>query len=1165
MQYVNSMTNSILNSCSKKQVALFIFVFFIFVKVQIKSQETTLYFSHFTNKNGLSQNSVHCIAQDSTGYVWLGTEDGLNRFDGYEFAHFHEDGTKAGNLSSDYITDLAFDNSNRLWIATWNGLNRYQQETETFHAYLHRPNETGSLVSNTVYQVFVDTENYIWAGTDKGVSRSKKPLNNTKSDSLGFVLYTANSTQNRLIDNLIKAIGEDQDKNVWIASSMGLNKVNTKSGKTASFLLPDTKKGNEIYTIAIVDKKIWVATRMGLYLFDTTLGKFHSYTGTAFFKENKARNQIVSLLPDDKDGLYIGTKNIGLIYYNIAQNSYKQYYKQNDRPNSIQNRQISDMLIDKSGNLFLVGLNGLDIAQIETYPFGLNSCQRTKDKKLLSPTVLSAYCQNKNFIWLGFQQQGLALYNRKTHQFKNFSFEKLNNGRQISVKVICPVDTKNLLLGTSENGLLVFDTQTEQVQQYKDSFGISSNNILSVTKGKNNSYWIGTKGGGLKHFDLKTGRFKIYLPETNNKNSLGHSIVTHVFVDSKGRVWVATFGGGLNLFNEKTGKFTRYRHDIKDKNSISSNNVTHIFEDSKGILWIGTASGLNKFNPEKGSFVSYKDKDGLSNGFVYAILEDDKLNLWLSTNYGIFKFNKSTEKFTNYDVESGLQNNEFNLNAACKTPDSQMFFGGISGFNLFDPDSIKNSHFKPNIAITNFQLLYQDVKIGQKYKGKLVLSKAINCTDTIFLSYKNNQFGFEFTAFDYTKPAALKYSFRLKGFNKTWHTVKANKRYISYTSISPGVYTLQIRATNANGVWNSSIKELTIIIETPFWQTWWFILLIVLALIGIVLGIYHIRTFYLLKKKKELEKEVKERTKTIQEKNNLLINQKEELKQQAEELREITNQLKKLNSNLEQKVASRTNDLNIALEKAEDAQKLISSFLSNMSHELRTPMNAISGFSQLIADTEASNKDKQRYAEIINTNTGALLTLVENVMDVAKLHTNQYKFVNRPFYLASLCTEVYTELDNSPLKKESVDLIFLIDKLPKLKIYSDPKAFRHIIFNLLENALKYTEKGQVEFLCSCTTNNDANTVFEPTNNSTGFVLKIVVSDTGIGIKKEYQKNIFNAFHKVEENKKKLFRGTGLGLALVKNLTDKLFGKVMLESGLNQGTKVSISIPLSRKE
>ena len=366
---------------------------------------------------------------------------------------------------------------------------------------------------------------------------------------------------------------------------------------------------------------------------------------------------------------------------------------------------------------------------------------------------------------------------------------------------------------------------------------------------------------------------------------------------------------------------------------------------------------------------------------------------------------------------------------------------------------------------------------------------------------------------------------------------------------------MQIKSTNADGVWNDNVKKLHIIIKAPFWRTNLAKVLFLILFVIIVITISIIRTSVLKKQKEKLEVQVKERTKTINSQSKILkeryeevLSQKEELKQQSEELLLISELLETTNKELENKVKTRTSELEIALEKAKDAEKLISSFLSNLSHEIRTPMNAIMGFSQIMCSTDINQKEREKYTEIIEKNVEELLNQIDNIMNVAKLHSGQYNIVNKTFNLNDLFSELYIKLKaETKLIKNKVDFQLNIAGNDNIEIFSDEESYKHIIFNLVENALKYTEKGFVEFGYKISSNN---------------IIEIFVNDTGIGIEKQQQKFIFNAFSRIEDSKEKIYRGTGLGLALVKSLTEKLNGKIELNSKLNEGTKFSIFIPLS---
>ena len=1148
---------------------------FSFAHSSTIAQEISLYFRHYTTENGLSQNFTKSITQDSIGYIWVGTEHGLNRFDGYEFKQFHVDNNKTDGLSSDFITALCTDKKNRLWIGSWGGLNYYNQKTNKFYSFRHNVHDKSSLLSNMITYVFVDSKNYLWVGTNKGLNRSLTSLDSSKKLDkleLKFLNFCAGKSDCNLTDNYINTIIEDHDHNIWIATNKGLNKFSLKTKKLYSYTLPQTQNVlNRINSITCgLNGDIWLGTNAGLYKFDVSNNLFLCYANEPFFKKDIAANQIKKVLIDHKGALWIGTQNVGIVHFNIETNTYKVLKKEQGTIHSLEKNSIENLFVDKSNNIFVLGVSGLDVAKIENMPFGLKRCYRNEKGKILSNTILSVYSPNKQQVWLGFRHQGLSLYDRQSKSFENFHFDKINNGKKQSIKAIYPKNSNELLLGTRNSGLLLFNTKTGGIKQFKhnetDSNSISSNFVFFITKDKKGYYWVATHNNGLNKFDEKTGLFTRYLHDEKDTTSIGHSAISHVLIDSGEKIWLATFGGGLNLLNEKTGKFKQFKHEFSKTNSISSNYVTHIYESSDGNLWVGTARGLNKFNRKTGDFMQFTYENGLSDEFIYGILEDNKSNIWVSTNQGLFKLDKITEKFTNYDIESGLQDNEFNVNAVCKTPDNMFLFAGMKGFNLFNPDSIKNRQFVPNIAITSFQLFYNEVEIGKKYNNRIVLSESINNIDTLSLHYKNNQLSFEFAAFDYTKPKAINYAIRIKGLSDVWSIVPPSKRYVSFTNLKPGNYVFEIKSTNSDGVWSDNVKQLHILINPAFWQQTWFNLLILLFIFMAIYLFIKIRIKWLIVQQNRLKQLVKIKTEAISSKNI-------ELWEQTEELNQLAELLKNSNIDLEKKVKKRTKKLKKALDGSKEAEKLISSFLSNLSHEIRTPMNAINGFSQLISDPDLSPEQRINFSDIINKNVDTLLVLIDNIMNISKLHTGHYVIKNSSFSLNDLFIELFADFKNkTQIINKNVDFkLDISSKNENITLFSDRDIIKQIIYQLVDNALKYTEKGKVSFgyrleLPKTEIENPGllKTLTDQTIKKTKNILlnlTIFVNDSGVGIDKKQQQNIFNAFKKVE-NKEKLFRGTGLGLAIVKNLTEKLNAKINLQSEMNKGTRIKIKIPLS---
>jgi len=1137
------------------------------------SQKNNLYFEHYTIEDGLSQNSVFDIAQDSKGFIWIATETGLNRFDGYNFKVYNQEVRKKNSLISGYIKSIAIDKLDRIWIGAVSGFSCFNPKDNTFYLFNNVENNINSLSGNYINSVFVDKEGFVWVGTEIGLNKSKQAIGNNlilDAANIKFEYFKSGNKSNNISNNSVNCFFEDNEYNIWFGTERGLNKYDKKTDKIYQYFYScnnndEQKKINQITSIAqLNDSVLFIGSSGGFLSFNINTNLFHSFKNHPFYKKHKLSSAITRILKDSFGNFWIATYGKGLIFYNSNTLKFELHKKNNQDPNSLSGNFINSLFIDNSSTLF-VGIygNGFNTTKISSYSIELFKEETSIANSLSDSHLKHVFCQDNNTIWLGTFSKGLEKFNPNTKKFTHYPFNQFSN-KSVGVvfQHVRPENKNNIWIGTIGQGLLLFNHKTGEYLQYKkneNQNSISSNKIYWLTKNNPDYLWIGTFGHGLDKLDLKTGVFKNYNKTSEKSNNISNNFITFIDFDNDSILWITTWGGGLNSFNTKTEKFTHYNYSVEDTNTISSDFCVtiHFDNNDKNILWVGTSTGLNKFNKKTGVFKTYSIKDGLPDLFINSIEEDDHGNLWISHVRGMSRFNKTTEEFINFTVKDGLQNNEFSSGVNEKLPDGRMIFGGIAGFNIFHPDSIKPNKCKANINITNFKIFYNDVEIKKKYNGNVLLKKSIIYTDTIILNYKNNVISFEFVAHDYKNPENIKYAFKLKGFEHKWNFTNSDKRYATYTNLEHGTYYLQIKSTNASGIWNNNAKELVIIIDAPFWLTTWFKILSAIMFILFVIAISTIRTKVLKKQKENLEKQVKERTTTIKQQKQTIesnyeevLSQKEELKQQAEELLLVSDLLGDSNKKLESEVKKRTLELEIALEKAKDAEKLISSFLSNLSHEIRTPMNAILGFSQILCSSKMEHNEIEKYTEIIEKNVYLLLNQIDNIMEIAKLHSGQYDVIKKEFNVLNLFKELYDKLKpESKLSENTVEFSLLIDETKDIVILSDEESVSHIIFNLVENALKYTEKGYVEF------------GYKILNTNKNKTIEIFVNDTGIGIDEKEQKIIFNAFSKIETSKRKLYRGTGLGLALVKNLTEKLNGKIELKSIPDKGTKVKILIPI----
>ncbi len=1138
---------------------------FLYAHYSVKAQNTRLYFKPYSIVDGLSQNSVYCITQDKNNFIWLATGKGLNRFDGYEFVNYYHNPKDSNTISHSRVLDIEVDKRNRLWLATNAGVNCYDQTEDIFYHFKSDSNNSQSIWEDMVKDLFIDSEGFLWVGTRSGLNVSVLPLDSI--NDLNKAIEFRRISKNTLTDNLIIRILEDKTGNIWLATTNGLNKINKKTFKVKQYYPDSTKslqKTNWISAIEInEDNNLWVGTLSGLFLLKNDT--FVSYNNHPFFIKNPNAKSIYSIKIDKYKRLWIGTFNQGVLLYNQKENTFKAFKSNSSDLYSLANNHAYYLYIDRQSNLFVSTFaRGFSVANILPVKFTL---YLYSDKNQDSTDIVRSVLYDKNdFLWLGLHNKGLYHLNLKNGNLNKYDFPELTKDNILpTVKCMLKNNDSTLWIGTLTKGLHLFNFKTKKrIKEIKYSEKNSLNSIEAVfdlKKDKDGNLWIASWINGLFKLENSTGKLIHYSKE--NQNWIKNNNITSIYMADNDEIWLTTWGGGINIINPKTGEFRDYTDSDNSRIKIPSNYCTIIHRDKSGVYWVGSTEGLFKLDENQYQTQCFKSRSVIDNEIIFSIEEDNNANLWIGTNYGLNRFSTSNFSVLNYKETEGLPSNEYYIASSCKLPDNRLVFGSKNGVVVFHPDSILISDSNIKVNITSFQISYENIDAHTIYNGEQILNKSILSTDTLELSYKNNILSFEFSACNFTKPQNIQYAFILEGFNDAWTYVNAHKRFAVYTNLEPGQYTFKIKATNIDGKWSPDIRKLVIIINAPFWKTKIFIFSVFISIILIIILFFRVRHQYVLKQKKQLEILVQRRTLELEKKNIELIGQKEEIALQKEELFTLAEQLQDLNKGLENKIKQRTQRLNEALVKAESSEKLISSFLANFSHEIRTPMNAIAGFTQLLSSGNIAEERKQEYADIINANIDTLLHLIENVMEVAKLHSGQYKFNKDFFSLSSVCSSVYQEL-KPMFHKENVKVILETDSIKQMKLYSDIRAFRHIIYNLLENAMKYTEKGSVKVKCSSDifTEENKNETFYPTDSKASGFLNITVSDTGIGIKAENRKRIFDIFQKTEDNKNKVFRGTGLGLALVKELTEKLNGKIDLQSEVNKGTTFTLTIPLA---
>jgi two-component system sensor histidine kinase ChiS len=842
---------------------VYIIAFFIAFLLYVNSfaQDYNFRFDKITSENikiekGLSVNSVNCIAQDNTGYMWFGTWDGLNKFDGYNFTVYKaNDLGKDDDLSNQTVHSLFLDKEGNLWVGTEGGLNEFLGSKQSFVQFKHKPGDKTSLSNDTVWSVFEDSNNNLWVGTQNGLNL----LDKLSGKVTQFFPNPANN--NSISNNRIFDIFEDKMGYVWFATEKGLNKYNLLNKKFTRYY-HDPSNVNSISSDTIraggCDKEgfIWVGTENGLCKIDPEKGTVIRYQYNPKDKNSISSNHISEVFIDSKGALWIGTNGRGFDIFDKKNNSFTRFLNVSNSDNSLNNNNVSYIYEDKSGIIWISTEKGLNKIDRNSYKFVHYQHIQNNDNSLNNNLVWSFLEDKNSNVWIG-TDEGIAIYDKKTDKFNllknNFANKNLS---AIHVKAMIIDNIGNAWIGTEGYGLGEFSItgtglhkKLSLIKILNNKNGLCDNTIWCLLEDKKGNIWIGTNNG-LNRYDKNNGELKSFKNNLYNPFGISNNVINALYEDNAGIIWIGTYNG-LDRFDYVSQKIYTYKHITKNLQSLSSNRIFGIYQDASGIIWLGTmGGGLNRLDSKTGIIKHYTEKDGLANNMVYSILEDKSRNLWLSTNSGISKFDIKTQTFINYDVKDGVQSSEFNQNAALKTKDGEFFLGGMNGFNAFYPEDIIQNKYIPRIVITSFK----------KYNE--VQKTEINNEDTIVLSYNDNFFSFEFSALDYSNPSKNKYAYKLEHFDKDWIYCDANKRFAEYTKVSPGVYRFRVKGTNCDGIWNEKGISVTIIIYPPWWATWAFRIPFIFFII--FAGWFIItRRFRQLRKKHEMEKKVLEIEKQV--------------------------------------------------------------------------------------------------------------------------------------------------------------------------------------------------------------------------------------------------------------------------------------------------------------
>jgi signal transduction histidine kinase/ligand-binding sensor domain-containing protein/DNA-binding response OmpR family regulator len=1078
-------------------IGLIVFIYITFHTVSLCGQSTNFNFKHLTTREGLSSNEVRAVFEDSNGFMWFATSDGLNRWDGYKFNVYKNYNNDQNSLSNNFLLCLAEDDKKNIWIGTnHGGLVKYSTIEDKFYRYAIIPDEGKTMPGLVVRCIYIDPNKNIWIGTHIGLAKYDPEKNSFKRFT-----FPDNILQSTPDIRSILQLNKDE---LIIQSDHGFFKLDLSNEviQRIDFNFPDLDK--QLFAQnnpTCFDSKgyLWIGSKTGLFKLEIKTGKYKKYQSNNSDLKSIRSNDYSVIFEDSRKNIWIGTENRGVYLYNPKTDEFTLFTTGFSKKNTISNNIISNIYEDHNSNVWFTTLEGgvsyfsYNNNQFEYYvhdPLDNTSINHNK--------IGAFYEDNEGSIWIGTGDGGLNKFIASKGQFERHQLK--TNYIAPSIMAIETIDENSLYLSGLRIGLYQFDkkrgTFSNLMKNSHDHYLQAVHHITDISIDSKGNVWIVTHGKeGIMVYDPKSETFyTAEMPGNFSKELLSIPYAISIFEDSKNRLWVATYLG-LYLYDNTLKSFLSINND---STTLSSNYLYTLVEDSKKNIWIGSSMGLDRVVEKNGTitFERFREKYSLPSN-VKGILEDNAGNLWISTNQGISKFNPDTKVTRDFKIINKHDNIELLERVCFKTSKGDMFFGGTNGFVKFNPNDLNELSTPSKVYIVDLQLFNSSLKVDENS----TLKKSIIYTDEIKLTYKQSVLTLEYAALNYSNNGTTEYAYIMEGFDENWNFV-GEKRFATYTNLSPGEYTFRVTTAVGNHLTDNEGRSVRLIINPPFWKTPFAYIFYVIVLVGIL---------YLFR-------------------------------------RSIINREKLKNELLLEK-----NEIN----SIQEASMMKLRFFTNISHEFRTPLTLIKApIEKLIAAKQQLPwHEQQTIFNLIKNNSDKLLRMVNQLLDYRKLEAGSLVLESSEGDIVDFCKKTWS-IFNILSDQKKINYIFQTSVDSQIMSFDADKMDR-IITNLLSNAFKYTPEGGQIIL-------KIEKAIEPKfdEKDSGEYIVITVSDTGIGIPENDVNQVFDRFYTVSRKGFEKIEGTGIGLTLVKELTELHKGQIAVRSKEKVGSEFEIKIPIS---